>query len=991
MRAHPLHPALTRPDASGASLSRLAWLVGLMMLAFAALLGFETHKDAHDDQASQMQTALDLSAQALDHYFSQTEEDLHELGIDLLDDDALHDLDVARHWLRRYAALHPEVLVATLLDAKAQVLATSVSPEIGMLPSLAQDASYAPILARLDTASGLLLSRPLFGHVTKQWVFPLRYVMRDEAGKPVGILSLTVPVDMLQGFWRAAPVIPSASIGLLRDDGFMVSRYPMPQARKPSEMYGTASAGGLRTWLDEHGFPSRGYVDRLHEPNGMDYSSAFQRLEHYPVTLFVATPSDASMDAWWQRVRAPYALMLAFSLIGIAACRAASRRRRAWEAERLRNEAELRDSEHHQRTLLDYLLAGVVVYGPEGGMLEMNPEAMRVLGVQDAAVVANRYRAGDWTILDEAGNTLAKDDHPYQRVRRTCQPIRRIVIGVVQGAGADPIWIMCSFNPELGDDLRLKRVVATFVDITARRLAERTVELSARRFRLLYENSLDGVMRTRPSGEILSANAAACRIFGGDEATVKARGRAGTTDVTDPRVKPLIERRDRDGRAIGEIRMLRIDGTPFEAEVSSVIYLDDGEPYCTVSIRDCTDRQLRQSAVVAKELAERANEAKSRFITHMSHELRTPLHAILGFSDVLQRDARSPLTDAQRAQMQHIQGAGRHLLSMIDDVLDLSSVEAGVVKLAELPIDPAAILAQAVRDVQARADKAGVAVRLELPAAPLGHMRSDPTRFRQVLLNLLTNAIKYNRAGGTVHARMALEDGRLALSVADTGTGIDAAQLAALFQPFNRLGHEGSAIEGSGVGLVITKTLVELMGGTLAVESTPGVGTTFHVVLPHVPAEAPEPAPAPPAATEPVAPAAAAAPRVCNVLYIDDDPINRLLVRALLDMRKDVVLTLANDGLEGLAKAVHLVPDLVLTDMRLTTLHGPAVLRALREHPHLDGTRCVAVSANAMSEEIDAALAAGFDAYLTKPVPADVLFGEIDRTLQGARRPSTAG
>jgi CheY-like chemotaxis protein len=302
-------------------------------------------------------------------------------------------------------------------------------------------------------------------------------------------------------------------------------------------------------------------------------------------------------------------------------------------------------------------------------------------------------------------------------------------------------------------------------------------------------------------------------------------------------------------------------------------------------------------------------------------------------------------------------------------------MESGSVRLASEPIDPWQLAMQAIRDLAARAEAANVQVEIRPPLPTLGRMLGDPTRFSQIVLNLLSNAIKYNRPGGRARVTLRVHDGRLSMSFRDGGRGMSAAQLEALFQPFNRLGREGSNIEGTGIGLVITKRLVELMGGTLGVRSEVDDGTEFEVELPFARAEsASRAAPAP-------APEGDGAHGICSVLYIDDDPINRLLVKALLELRQDVRLRLAVSGAEGVAAALEMRPDLVLSDMRMAGMNGLEVMRELRSRETLRGVRIVAVSASAMPGEIDMALAAGFDNYLTKPVVADRLFAEVDLAL----------
>jgi CheY-like chemotaxis protein/anti-sigma regulatory factor (Ser/Thr protein kinase) len=257
-------------------------------------------------------------------------------------------------------------------------------------------------------------------------------------------------------------------------------------------------------------------------------------------------------------------------------------------------------------------------------------------------------------------------------------------------------------------------------------------------------------------------------------------------------------------------------------------------------------------------------------------------------------------------------------------------------------------------------------------------VRADAARLRQVLLNLISNAIKYNRAGGQVQMVCDNQDEHMTLHVRDTGLGMDATQLAALFQPFNRLGRESLDVQGTGIGLVIARNLTHLMAGTLTAKSQPGVGSEFILRLPrarHVagPAEAPASAPAKAVLTRQDVQG--------RVLYVDDNEVNRVLMEVLLERRPNVTLLLAEDGPSGLQLARTQAPDLVLLDIRLPGMDGYEILRHLRADPRLGGLPCLAVSAGAMPDDIAQAAAAGFDGYLTKPLDLGLLLNEIDRRL----------
>ncbi len=395
------------------------------------------------------------------------------------------------------------------------------------------------------------------------------------------------------------------------------------------------------------------------------------------------------------------------------------------------------------------------------------------------------------------------------------------------------------------------------------------------------------------------------------------------------------------------------------------------------TVQDVTEQVAAEQALIAaRDQAEQANRAKSEFLSAMSHELRTPMNAILGFGQLMDYDAGLP--EEHRDSVREILKAGRHLLDLINEVLDLSKVEAGRVDLSLEPVEVDDVAAECLSLVGSLAERRGV--RVERPGAPGQAVRADRTRLKQALLNLLSNAIKYNHEGGRVVVETrAGGDDRLQLRVRDTGPGIPPERLADLFQPFNRLGAEHSEIEGTGIGLTLTRRIVEMMGGTLEVESTPGSGSTFWIDLPReepaaLPGEAGEPAAAPP---EPPR----EGERARTVLYIEDNPANLKLVAQLLGRRPGIELLTAHTPGLGIELARAHAPELVLLDINLPGLDGYQVLEALREDERLAAVPVVAVTANAMPRDIERGRAAGFAEYLTKPLDVARFEQVLDRLL----------
>ncbi|MDE2402075.1 MAG: CHASE domain-containing protein [Burkholderiales bacterium] len=388
-----------------------------------------------------------------------------------------------------------------------------------------------------------------------------------------------------------------------------------------------------------------------------------------------------------------------------------------------------------------------------------------------------------------------------------------------------------------------------------------------------------------------------------------------------------------------------------------------------------------------KAAAEASNRAKSDFLSRMSHELRTPLNAVLGFAQVMDMDRQAPLPATQHQRLQQIQQAGWHLLDMIDDVLDLSRIDTGTLKL-NTEIVPVAEAAQSALEAVDELAKQRQVQLLPVENALAGWgVRADRTRLRQILIALLSNAIKYNRPGGDVKLfmRMLTEPGqedRIQIAVQDTGLGLSAEQVAQLFQPFNRLGRERLAPDGAGIGLVISQHLAQLMGGQLEAHSEEGKCSTFTLTLAAARVLAVRAAP-----TAPMPPAAPLHGRhqIRHVLYVEDNKANSDVIRGALASRTWISLSVAPTIESGLAVLHDRLkgppPDLVLLDVHLPDASGLEFLKLMKANPQTAAIPVIMISADAMPEQVDAALAAGARCYLTKPVQLPSLLVQVDELL----------
>ncbi|HST59962.1 MAG TPA: ATP-binding protein [Longimicrobium sp.] len=521
------------------------------------------------------------------------------------------------------------------------------------------------------------------------------------------------------------------------------------------------------------------------------------------------------------------------------------------------------------------------------------------------------------------------------------------------------------------------------------RTANAVLAENEQRYRALVDADPDGVVIIDADSVIQAVNPAMSRIFGypaeqmlGKPLTVLMPHRHRGGHMAGTRRYLMTGERSIPWQGV-QVPALRRDGTEFPVEINFGEYTAKGGRYFAGFMTDITGRKLAEQALQeAKEAAEAANEAKSEFLSRMSHELRTPMNSILGFGQLLQRHALAP---EQARSVEHILRAGRHLLNLINEVLEIARIEANQQQLSMEPVHAATLLNEALALVRPTAEQRPVQLALHAPHGTDAYVRADQQRLMQVLLNLLSNAIKYNRAGGTVqllarHAAAADGAARLALGVRDTGPGIPEDRLGELFVAFSRLGAERSGVEGTGLGLALSRRLVEAMGGQLRVESTVGEGSTFWVELPLT--ESPRlnretVRPEVPRPERGVRPAR-------TVLYVEDNLANLDLVESILYDRPEIDLVPALQGRLGLQLAREHRPDLILLDLHLPDLSGEVVLHELRADERTRHIPVLVISADATTRQVERLRSAGARDYLTKPLDVDHFLAAVDGALAAA-------
>ena len=555
-----------------------------------------------------------------------------------------------------------------------------------------------------------------------------------------------------------------------------------------------------------------------------------------------------------------------------------------------------------------------------------------------------------------------------------------LVLGVLINLGVRSGWYSATAGLAL---LTLATIVMSVLLALTTAGALHRSDLALRRseehFRALVENASDYVIIINPAGAVQYVSPSVERILGyrpeevlGDE----------PADLVHPDDLANVYEANHEvfshpGEGFRtEFRMRHRDGTwrVFES-IARTLRADSGEAGAVVNARDITDRKAAEVALeAAKNEADRANRAKSEFLSRMSHELRTPMNAILGFAQLLERKALPP--DEQK-HLGHILKAGKHLLRLINEVLDISRIDSGRVELAIEPVPVSEVVREAMDLVQPLATESNHELLVEEAVGPEIFASADRQRLSQILINLLSNAVKYNRAGGPVRIRTETAGSRVSIRVTDCGRGIPQERLDQLFTPFARLGAEQTGTEGTGLGLALSQRLACAMGGRIELESTGAEGSTFRLDLRRASSALPAPHPVQAPEGGGVGDVGSAA----TILYIEDNLANLNLVESALETKPSWRTISALRGEAGIELAREKKPDLVLLDLHLPDLPGDEVLHRLRADPATANIPIVIISADATDAAQTQLRKAGANDYLTKPLDIDEFLATVERFL----------
>ncbi|MEP0913819.1 PAS domain S-box protein [Leptolyngbya sp. GB1-A1] len=669
--------------------------------------------------------------------------------------------------------------------------------------------------------------------------------------------------------------------------------------------------------------------------------------------------------------------------------------------DRKQMEQALRNSETRFRTLIEDLQVGIVVQGNQAEILLCNSKALNLLGLTEAQLVGKTSFDPDWNVIHEDGSPFPGRTHPSVQAIITGRSVHNVIMGVNRPQQNDRVWLLVDAEPQLDEKGNVRQVICTFSDISDRQAALREreraeAELKTQQafLRQIIDVVPNNIFVKDREGRLLVVNHASATIHG---TTPEAMIGRRETDFNPNFSAEQLEEFLSINRQVMQTRQPHVDLSQaiisstgetrwYQTVISPLISIDGEVTGIIGATTNITAlKQAEQALQQAKEAAEAANRAKSSFLANMSHELRTPLNVILGFAQVMYRDPA--LNSEQRENLQIIRRSGDHLLRLINDVLDLSKIEAGHITLEQSSVDLIDLLRSLEQMFCQRAEAKGLQLRLELASTLPQYVTIDVNKLRQVLINLLGNAIKFTEQGEvalqvrTVESvggrSSALTQSFIHFEVSDTGMGIDPAELETIFSAFVQTQAGKNSPGGTGLGLTISRQFVQLMGGDITVQSTLGQGSTFAFTLPiHLVQSADASMTASNCQVIGLAPNQP----TYRILVVDDQPENRKFLVKLLTQIGLEVREAAN-GQEAVSQWQHWQPHLIYMDIRMPLLNGYEATQQIRATSDGQFPIIIALTAQASRSDRTLALASGCNDYLSKPFQEEVLFGKMAEHL----------
>lgn len=630
------------------------------------------------------------------------------------------------------------------------------------------------------------------------------------------------------------------------------------------------------------------------------------------------------------------------------------------------------------RAILASMLEGVIVFDMDGNVITANYTASKTFGIEHSFLLKTKL-SDNLNFLKEDGSILSFDEYQVRRALKEKRAIRGEVIGFDQGLGYIQ-WLLVNveplYSPNGGD---MTGVVCTFTDITEQEKAGQKILEYNSLLMTMIENLNFGVVVTDKDDKLIVRNQMFNSIFKLEDNQENLAGMTIEDVISESqhlfpdvgafasRLNEILEKQEPavDELKFTDKRIIERHYVPFYYEKKYI-----GNLWI---LKDITQQKnLENQLIRSSEEAIKANRAKSEFLSKMSHELRTPLNGIFGFAQLLELD--ESLTDEQMENVEEILKAGRYLLNLINDVLDLARVEAGSLQIVSNHVDLEKILSESVNMVMPMAHDKNIKIIQEIEKTKEIFIDGDPVRLKQIFINLLDNAIKYNLKGGKVTVELETSEDRAAVRIRDTGYGIHEADFENIFIPFYRSSLTSQQISGTGIGLPLAKQLVESMGGSIAVESQIGMGSSFTVLFPLVLKNKLE-----------------SQNKITlkdvtkygdveyHLLYIEDNESNRTIIKKYFDAIPNITVSCVDFGYAGIQLAGQYHFDLILLDLNLPDIHGFEVFKMLRQNNK--DVPVIAVSANAIQQDVTKALSMGFAEYITKPFDFSRLHHVISEIL----------
>ncbi len=594
----------TRSLRAAQSLHRMARFVLCLLVVFLLVYGYDSWRTVKEQEIRRMQTISLLMSRALDTYFQDKQAGLQSLADSLpLISGGVANLEAVRQHLFEFKEHRPEVRLVSLVRWDGQTLAASNLARLKDLPDISAVPTFQQYLRDYDGRDRAYIGRPQLGLTTGEWGFSIRYALKDRTGQPYAHINEVIPTDFLLSLWRDAPSFATRgmTLGVLRDDGYLLGRHPLVPGADLKEVYGTPRTGVLYKHLQEQRFPSSGVVEGYNVlANQTSFVNTFQRLQNFPVTVFVAQPSLGIFAAWFSTISSTLLLTALLALAVHMAARVLLRRESAWDDERERIDLQLRQSEREQRELIDRLMTGLVVHDHNGSVIRANVEASRLLGLTIEQMQGKQLIDPSWKFIQDDGAPMPVSMYPAAQVLTSRGVVKDLVVGVCKPGAPEPTWVLSRADPVFDDGSTgsIRQIVVTFVDITEKRRLGQELNYREARLKALFDSSLDAVLLTSGTGEVLSANPAACRLFRMSLEQMLRASRELLFDRSDERPANLMRACQHDGDAAGGLRMARADGSVFEAEVSASMFRNArAEVFMSMIIRDISERLAAQQAL----------------------------------------------------------------------------------------------------------------------------------------------------------------------------------------------------------------------------------------------------------------------------------------------------------------------------------------------------------------------------------------------------------